>query len=85
MGTALGTGLGVVVAAVGVRVLIAAVVAMADTARQLLVERARRRTLLTVTRAVSEASMLVDERPDGSKLTVRVGAAVPGPGGGGHR
>lgn len=49
---------------------------LVGTARQLLVEQARRRTLLTVSQAFPEGSVLVDERPDGSKLTLRAGAAA---------
>ncbi len=62
--------------AVGIRVLLGAAAMLVGTARQLLVEQARRRTLLAVSQAVPEGSVLVDKRPDGSKLTLRTGAAT---------
>lgn len=79
MGTALETGLGMVSPAVGVRVLIGAAVMRAGNVRQLLVDHAQRRTLLTVSQAVPEGSVLVDERPDDSKRMLRAGVAARPP------
>lgn len=67
MGMALESGVGVVILIVGIRLVYGVAATLTGIARQLVMERARRRTLLTVARAVPEGGVVMDERPDGSK------------------
>lgn len=62
----------VVLVAAGLRVAIPLVTAL----RHLVLERARRETLLTVARAVPDGGVLVESRSDGSTITVCSGRAA---------
>jgi hypothetical protein len=72
LGTVLVPSIWVVLVAAGLRV----AVPLATTICHLMLERARRATLLTAARAVPEGGVLVESRSDGSTITVCAGQAA---------
>lgn len=73
MGSALAPGVWAVLAVAGVR---GVVVPLVTTLRHVVVERARRATLCTAAREVPVGGVLVEERADGSTITVHAGKTV---------